>query len=213
MSIEKWEFSPAICQDRRDKLNGAPDFENIVRQILEGSQIICAVKDPVKSNPIVAHRVAYSLEVPSPLFDLFFNSKNGYRAWYYRSPERGLAKNSYLVKVLKPKLLTADVKGDIPPADIIKSLESRSAKAWLAEAGNPLCDLCPGQFSFPQDSLPEIYNDRWEISDNVKSRMGRKAPFLSRIRIYGGFIDSKGNEFVPPNKLHRGQEIFSFGAS
>ncbi len=213
MSIETWNFSGTISQDRRDKLNVAPEFESIVHQIQEEAQIICAVKEVIMSNPIDGHRVAYSLQVPSSVFDLFFNSNNGYRAWYCRSAEEGLRKNSHLIKVLTPRLLSAKVADDLSKADIIKSLEFTSAKAWLAEAGNKLCDLCPGQFSSPQDSIPEILNDRWEHSENAKSLMGRKAPYLNRIRIYGGFIDSKGNEFIPPSKLLRAQDIFLYGFS
>ena len=211
-----WKYSPVLNRYRIENLISAPDFEEIVRQIESEMQIVCAVKEPLKQHPFGGHRVAYSLQVNPSTFDLFFNSENGYRAWYFRSPKEGLEKNSYFIRALTPKLLESNVQGEISRKNMIKSLEFSSAKAWFAETGNRLCDRCPGQY-YAHDDFAEILNGRWEKSDTLnypKSRTGRKAPFLNRIRIYGGFIRlDTGREFVPPDKVGRALDIFNFGSS
>jgi hypothetical protein len=212
----QWEFSNTIPEDRREKLIEAPSFEEIVRHIEEESKIICAIKDPIMQHAVPGYRVAYCLEIDPSIFDIFFNSKYGYRSWYYRSAEEGLEKNLFLIRNLTQKLSGAKVTGDISKENVIKSLELPSAKAWFAETGNILCDDCPGKY-YAQDDSAEILNGRWEkweTSTYPKSRNGRKAPFLNRIRIYGGFIRTDTDkEFVPPNKLNRGTDIFNYGAT
>jgi hypothetical protein len=81
-------------------------------------------------------RPVYCVRVPAPLFDRFFNGRNGYRAAYFRSPFDGLDAHDFLLRTLAPSLLAAAPRGDgasLGNEFIEESLTSLSAKAWLTE--------------------------------------------------------------------------------
>ena len=156
-------------------------------------------------------RAVYCISVPEPTFDAFFNSEHGYRGAYFRSPYEGLRDNDYLIGALQPKLVEwargrnhSDLEFDA------ESLSTHSAKVWLAETGNKLCDECEGEWTHPQDIVAEIRNGRWESATDVR---GRKAPLLSKIKIFGAFLNERHDEFISWRKRHRAWEIHESGWS
>lgn len=163
----------------------------------------------------------YCLKVSEPIFDLFFNSKHGYRAWYYRSPHVGLNKNALFITSLLPSLLASDQtkeaeKKDFSTKKAAESLKSCSAKAWLAEIEKEIdkkCTGCIGEWGYPQDDTAEIFNDRWDKTNHPKAKCGRKAPYLTKIRIFGAFLNEQYDEFIPAQKRYRAEEIHEFGWS
>jgi len=96
-----------------------------------------------------------------------------------------------------------------------ESLKACSAKVWLAERGKEMgdCTHCSGEWSTPQDDVAEILNDRWEKDTNVNARYGRKAPYLTKIRIFGAFLNDLYDEFIPTKKRFRANEIHKVGWS
>ena len=155
-------------------------------------------------------RYIYCIEIEKDIFDLFFNSRNGYRAWYFRSPYDGLAKNNYLINCLMPKLIKSEkIKAD--PESIRQSFNSMSAKVWLAENDRRICDKC-GEWFYPNDGRIELYNDVWDVANEPNSKYGKTAPYLAKIRIIGGFINARG-EFISKDKKDRHNQIHSIGWS
>jgi hypothetical protein len=75
---------------------------------------------------------------------------------------------------------------------------------WLAEAGVKLCEGCDGEWTHPQSDAAEIRNDRWESASDVR---GRKAPLLSKIKIFGAFLNERHDEFTSWRKRYRAWEI------
>jgi hypothetical protein len=131
----------------------------------------------------------------------------GYRAAYYRSPFEGLAANQRALEVLLPMLLTAgeSERSALGRAFIEESLTIPSAKMWLAEKGKEVvrdCPGCTGEWSAPRDDEldPELLNGRWELREELPARWGSKAPYLTKLRILGAFLDSNHNEFIPAVK-------------
>ena len=149
------------------------------------------------------------------LFDLFYNSPHGYRGAYFRSPGEGLDANATFIDVLTPKLMSqSEIGATQSEKDFIReSLTSPSAKLWLAENGLGICPNCEGEWGNPADSLPEIINGRWELGNESSAIRGRKAPRLSKIRVFGAFLDDRYNEFVPARKRHRAKQIHQCGWS
>jgi hypothetical protein len=94
-------------------------------------------------------------------FDLFFNSFNGYRGWYFRSPAEGLKVNAQLLRLLAPRLTELHTDEDMPMSLASMSLLASSAKCWLAEVGRGRCPKCEGDWSIPIDDSPDILNGRW----------------------------------------------------
>jgi len=80
-------------------------------------------------------RFVACIVVDKTLFDVFFNSYNGYRGWYYRSPTEGLQVNAHLLRLLAPHLIESRLHEDMSVDWALKSLFASSAKCWLAEAG------------------------------------------------------------------------------
>ena len=93
-----------------------------------------------------------------------------------------------------------------------------AAKVWLSEVSTGLdvipgqpCGHCSGEWSTPQDGVPEIKNERWEIRNEQYAKYGRKAPYLTKLRIFGGFIDKRGDEIIPADKRRRAWTIHELG--
>ena len=60
----------------------------------------------------------------------------------------------------------------------------------------------------------DILNGRWEhVRDRSYAQYGRKAPYLTKIRLSGGFINRDGHEWVSDKKRYRPQEIHEIGWS
>jgi hypothetical protein len=115
---------------------------------------------------------------------------------------------------LAPRLIASDSPGDrasLGSAFIEASLRSGSAKAWLTEQ-NEFCTLCAGEFP-PKSDDGEILNGRWELDTSPQSRDGRRAPYLTKIKIMGASLNDGYDEFIPVRKRRRQWEIHACGWS
>ncbi len=215
MSKHRWDFSDSVPDVRSRYLIDPPPFSAIVDDIRDRMNILCCHGEPCVSERGFA-RVVFCIRVPGPLFDLFFNSGNGYRAGYYRSSKEGTGGNRLFIRTLMPSLLAwhEKWKGPHDTSVIQQSLKLPSAKVWLAEHPG-LCHSCSGEWSAPQEiSTSQIRNDRWELCrDDVRAQWGCAAPLLTKIRIFGAFLDSQNHEYVPAHKRDRTQHIFGYGWS
>jgi hypothetical protein len=159
--------------------------------------------------------------VGTDLFDQFFNSISGYRAEYFRSPWAGLQANAMFMRLASESLIrsSASEATELTREFIRESLATPSAKVWLTESGKELVEGCPGckgewsSSAAGPASLREIRNSRWDVAQGIKSEWGRKAPYLTKLRIMGAFLDKRLNEFVPFDKRFRAEEIHQFGWS
>ena len=115
------------------------------------------------------------------------------------------------VRLLAPGLIEFQGHEGVTADFSSKSLAAPSAKCWLAEPGLEICPKCEGDWSRPQDDLAEILNGRWETAPN--SRFGRKAPYLEKLKVIGGFVNQAGGQYVAKHKVNRAQEIYDVGWS
>ena len=200
---------------RLDRLLSAPSFEVITHRVIEAlarkDAIVCKHEQRCDTD-VRFYRAVYCANVQAPVFDLFLNAATGYRGKYFESPERGLGANATFIEALRPVLLQSGALCDSPHIDPRVSLEAGSAKTWLAEQSKRLCEAC-GEWSTPDNDSPEILNERWEKVDYEYAKYGRKAPFLTKLRVIGAFVNSSGDEFIPPDKRKRAQHIYDWGWS
>lgn len=211
MNSERWDISGTLGSDRASHLEAPPSFAEIVEDIRKFRYVLCGHPDPCDEIAEFS-RYIYCISVPSESFDLFFNSRNGYRSSYFRSPYNGLQANDYVVRQLYKKLLDWDLPvGVSDPSLVEESLLSPSAKVWLVESDPGLCSACKGEWSEPKDDNPEIENNRWELGETLNHKRGRKAPLFTKLRIIGGFINARYDEFVPSRKRHRAWDIHETG--
>lgn len=210
--MNSWGFAASLGRERLEVLEATPSFVEIARSIATTMRIqcthvnLCDEADGFK-------RFVGCVVIDWPLFDLFFNSCNGYRGSYFRSPTHGLRMNALLLRLLGPSLIEFRRHDTMPANFVSKSLLASSAKSWLAEVGKGFCSACEGDWSAPKDDTPEIFNGRWEIATTANSRFGRKAPFLEKLRVMGAFVNQAGEEYVATRKLRRAEEIHDVGWS
>jgi hypothetical protein len=147
---------------------------------------------------------------------------HGYRAQYFNSPQRGRAANEDLLRSLRPHLLASGQISDGPAekpcesrVDPEASLSALGAKAWLAEKSQQVCERC-GEWLHPTDAemqSPEIRNQRWEHLEELYARWGCRAPYLTKSRVFGGFINATCDELLLSEKRLRAEEISRRGWS
>jgi len=211
----RWDFALDESGKRLEKLRAAPPFESVLKEIQRRS-ILCCHEDSIRGTPF--RRIAYSIDAGEDFFDLFFNSWNGYRASFYRGPFEGLRANRLCLDMLESTLVNAPCALNIglPNGFLKESLRTGSAKIWLAEHGKetvPECVGCKGEWRAHGAKQPEILNGRWEVTEHYKAKWGRQAPRLTKLRVFGAFLDEPGNEFIPRDKQFRAEEIFAYGWS
>lgn len=167
-----WSFSLGEDSTRLERLRRAPSIESVLRRI-QPHTILCCHEDRIHGTPF--KRVAYSIDAGNELFDLFFNSWNGYRAAYYRGPFEGLETNRAYLDILESTLLAAPCS-DLAKDFLRESLRCGSAKIWLAEHGKetaPGCVGCKAEWRAHGAQEPEILNVRWELTEHYKANWGR----------------------------------------
>jgi len=59
----------------------------------------------------------------------------------------------------------------------------------------------------------EILNGVWETAKSQNAEWGRKAPYLTKLRIMGAFVNERLHELVPFDKRYRAYDINRFGWS
>ena len=209
--MAKWDLSPDLDATRLKELRNPPSFEDIVKRIRTEMEVLCCHSDTAEISGF--ERVIYCIRVSQPSFDLLFNSGKGYRAAYYLSPHEGLQANDYIIRSLLSGLIASSHTTSAEKENnfITESLSSPSAKVCLAEPQPGICANCNGEWVTPHDEAAEILNDRWELGESIYAKWGRKAPFLTKIRVIGAFLNAKHDEFVPERKRHRARHIYESG--
>ena len=220
MSSPTWNLQLLIDQGARlPKLQCSLPFEQIAQDIAARMTVLCCHCSAIKGTSF--SRVAYCIQVDSDLFDSFFNSETGYRAAYYRSPYEGMRANAVFMQAVSLNLIDSGVSVNcgLTSEFIHESLATCSAKVWLTEAGKEVClscAACKGEWSVGSGghlTKPEIANGRWELASQVKANWGSKAPYLTKLRVLGAFLDDRLNEFIPFDKRFRAREIHELGWS
>ena len=219
-SEQPWTYSLSESHlSRVPNLLERRGFDQIARLIASGMNVLCCHASAISSTEF--RRPVYTVQVDYSLFDQFFNSPFGYRGAYFLSPTGGLEANIHFLSTIAPSLLAsaASASSGLSLEFIRQSLATPSAKVWLAEHGKEIerkCPTCEGEWSAGTTgpaNLPEIRNGRWETATGQKAEWGRKAPYLSKLRVMGAFLDESYNELVPHDKRFRAEEIYRFGWS
>jgi hypothetical protein len=177
----------------------------------KGLKLECFHREPRQDNHAY-ERAVFCGSVSLQLFDWFFNASTGYRGAFFDSVSAGTQANRALVDNLTPFLAEWAIAEQLDPDRqwVLASLAKPSAKAWLAEFPG-LCDKCAGEWSPSYSAEVQIENSRWECSTHVHSAWGRQAPQLSKIRVFGGFIDLQQNEWLASHKAERAKHIWEHG--
>lgn len=207
-----WSFASSIGAERLSALAQPTSLAEIIERVRTCARVLC-VHQRECCDLAGFSRVVATITIPPPVFDLFFNSADGYRGAYARSPYIGLEANNRILASLLPQVLAANEAqhAGLSPDFVRESLQSPSAKLWLAEIGLHLCPLCEGEWERPTDEDAEIQNGTWDHAAGVEAAWGRKAPYFTKLKLVGAFLNSRYDEFVPFHKRHRAQLLHDRG--
>jgi hypothetical protein len=220
VTVQPWSYALSAEEDvRAPALSIDLTFEELTSKIVNKLRVLCCHRNELEGSGFC--RPVYTLNIGHPLFDLFFNSSAGYRGAYFRSPGAGLDANVQFLTAISEKLVTdpQTATSELAPRFIRESLRTPSAKAWLAEHGkevDPKCPYCKGEWGAGSSGLPElaeICNGRWEIALGQNAVWGRKAPYLTKLRVMGAFLNDRYEELVPSSKRFRAYDIHLYGWS
>jgi hypothetical protein len=138
-SESEWSFKE-LGEERRLKLEKAPSYDQIVRMVRTALKHGILNGSTRGSNRLERdQRAIIRFPVERDLYDVFFNSRTGYRAQFWRSPKQGVSANAYLVANLLAELC------DMPEWPMrenwtltreiaMPSLVCTGAKVWVNEA-------------------------------------------------------------------------------
>jgi hypothetical protein len=205
-----WAYSSSVNSDRQERLTTPSAWDDIIKLIATNSEVVC-VHEKEACDALGFFRLEACLTVHPNTFDLFFNAENGYRGQYFISPHHGILGNRALIDAVAPAVLAGPGTDQFRHVRPEGSIGQFSAKAWLGEPGKHSCAKCTGDWS--GDGGKDIANGIWENSILPNSTYGCTAPYLGKIRVFGGFINSNGDEFLSPDKWKRAQHIAECGWS
>lgn len=195
-----WTFYDSVPETRRKQLLELHSFENIVGGLILCADVIAFARGKPQIDELRGcTRAEFLLNVPSYLYDAFFNSPVGYRAQYAVAVSQGEQQNQELVRALKTKLL-AYTSSESDVANIERSIDASQAKIWINEE--------EVQAHYYDDS-PEIDYRPWR--ENSENGAGLRAPIGHRLVVYGGWLDQASSERLNPYKENRGVEIHRVG--
>lgn len=212
MEVPMWEYIGASDPERLAVLLRLLPFPEVVNRLKQEMTIVCFHRERRTADTSYSRAVFCAIAGPS-LFDLFFNSPTGYRGAYFVAPEAGLEANRFLFNELSLTLVGWAIAHhtDVDRDWLVESLSQPSAKAWLSEEPLSLCSECTGEWGASYVSELEIANARWECSNHVHAAWGRQAPRLTKVRFFGGFVNSASQEWVAGHKQHRANQIWEHG--
>jgi hypothetical protein len=210
--MPSWTYLGSATPERRAALEAPITFAEVVLALKQNMNVVCFHRDTKQRDNSYA-RAAFCADVGPTLFDAFFNAATGYRGAYFESPENGLAANRLLINALSPALTAWALSNCVNTNKewLIESLSLPTAKAWLAEDTVALCANCAGGWSASYVSDLRIANGRWEQSGHAHAAWGRQAPGLTKIRVFGGFVNGDHQEWIADHKRERAHQIWEHG--
>lgn len=218
----EWDTS-LLPPDRRDRLELAPTFEDLVDLIVANGTILEAKIAPYrtapKDAPKVIHQVVYRIAISPELFDPFYNGADGLRGRYWQGPGLGDAATRLLIDKFEPRLLrtlpdqySLDRKALLQAVDVLTtSLRKPSAKVWPFEWEDPPNN----KITLIKPDHPErLMVGRWAENEthlDAKGPSWRWTPASGSIEIKGALVSPEHEEFVPECKKNRADQIYKFG--
>lgn len=212
-----WKYDFRNGPDLSNVFAEETTFEGITRCVVNAAHVLCRHIRPADGCDGY-RRVQYAVDVGTVAFDLVFNSEFGYRGAYFRSPHEGLAANAHPIHALLPKLRAHDPDSEGADCNFIgRSLSGQSAKVWLAEPASEVKE-CPRHGCVPEWRFDLLHNERTALISNGRWERsiynhgaGRYGPHLSKLVVFGAFVNDAGDEWIPSRKVHRAMHLHEHG--
>jgi hypothetical protein len=171
--MTEWRYSNSVASKRAATLLAPVSIGEIASRIAGEMEMLCCHFENCGDNADFG-RVVYCFRVSGDLFDVFFNSRYGYRGAYFQSPGQGIDANAAFIAAVAPNLMKNN-KGEGLEDDlewVRESLAASSAKVWIAENGLHLCPKVRRSWVQEQRTQgPATYEDsvfRWLFGSSPK---------------------------------------------
>lgn len=204
---QDWELKLAD-PERRQRLLCPPSAEALIAQVVQDATVALEQSaipvDWKKADEKPGYfRAEAQLPVAKCTFDLLFNSRSGYRAQYYLSPEEGILYNRCIIDYLIPVMRLACGRAQLEVAFklIERSLMTPHAKIWITDEKE----------AFGNASEYSLNPRRWVDND---ATLGRRCPLPDhpKIDLKGSFIDPYTQDFwVCELKADRACDLYHKG--
>ena len=226
-----WQYTKNISPERIAYLDKEINFNDVINDIRREMVIIdYNIEESKCFNNCIRH--GFILSITPKTYDIFFNSKYGYRGQYFLGMKEGKKANRNLIDALKDELIKYTKQNPRNVSEnqrVENSLNMESAKIWIDQASS---DLNEKQY---KDITPDsgIDNRVWHefalkvAGDNKKHKssrhknysrrfkavLGLRTPVGVKLEIKGAFLDSEGNEVIGKGKYSRAKQIRYYGFS
>jgi phosphate acyltransferase len=227
--LAAWVLKPGrVSEERRRYLEQVDSFravlEAVATEATDGRYRSAKGDREAKGHT----RAEFLFSITPKTYDIFFNGASGYRAQFYCGPTAGIQQNKALLERLRAPLLTAAraqiSRGKLTLEQIERSLQLKSAKAWINEDASTL-----DKTSLDADWLIAIDIPQWakaareaevSIRDRLRPRpsgkenalLGVQAPEGTELTVMGAWLhDVTGEEWVPRSKRNRARRICVYG--
>jgi len=208
-----WGFTSLVNPERIARLLKPKSFNEVISELLPAIKLDDYEAEPFRSNRLRGcTRASFLLSADHDAYDAFFNSPVGYRAQYCRSHESGEKANRQILDSLQDTLIDfakQRMNETFGLEQIAASLAAKDAKIWIDES-EP-ASLPPTDLQIHIDYRPWV--DRARKADALQDEefigaiRGVLAPFGTRLKVKGGWIDSNGFEQRDPCKDNRSEMI------
>lgn len=210
VSVDLWSLSATIPAHRRKRLlEPRPPGELLERLEIEAKaaadgRLVSAAW--IRSDEAPAFwRIEAQIPVTQAVFDQWFNSRSGYRAQYYLSPDEGIAFNRQTVEKMIPAVRAgyAECRLAEPWSLVAESLAGPFAKAWVYKDKEAFDSAIADTLTPPQ----------W-VENKGSRGLCAPLPTSPSIEIKGTFIDPASHEvWVDPIKVSRACDLHLRGFS
>lgn len=204
-----WVISSQIPRRRRDQLQNAPDFPDIVDMFTKSILRVSVHRERCKKTP-THHRVWAALTLSdTKSVDFFHNASSGYRAQYLHAPELGELSNRLTVNALFPLLSDCLSEGQHRRWDVQwahASLLGHDAKVWIHQGP---------WLRYARSDCEELMVPAWvarsrDLAESVQMRVryGRQLPgSTNAIEVKGAWVNGDCEFLSGPPKLFSARSL------
>lgn len=210
-----------VADDRQADLQVQFDLDGLAAHIVASVTTVTYGTERGRHEAKGSWRPTFTLEVPTQVFDQFFNNPCGYRGHYLASPDAGTLANLRLLSAIAPRLLAAVPDSTASRQTIEVAVTSPAAKIWIDEdQHDPKTPELRVQVQVsPWVAAATAVHRRLKAADptitpkEVDRIFGVRAPKGSKLRVFGAWVGPNGVLPVVPSKQERALEIHAFGVS
>lgn len=183
----------------------------LVEEVHEGlaTWLVLSFEGEVSNDRSGFRRALIDLPISSQVFELFFNSRSGYRAQYAHSEANGERYNQFVVRALVPLLLEAGRFGEVDQELCRASMNGPHTKVWFPKEVTSV-EYAEELLLLDETIRVGRWQKYWKDKPTPRKGLVAPAPINPAILLNGSFVDPKTWE-IWDQKPYRSHQIAERG--